>query len=387
MSINNNQEHQEQGYMDSAMQIFHDSLPKIEETGESPVEKMEGNEDLSSIEKIEDELPAGEKGPESSTREEPVESPKFDVNKFLEESSEGLLKNEDDIKNSISKIKDYDTLVQKIKVLESEQETIFANDSIRKLNALVKEGKSEEQIDGYIKLSKINLDSISAKDVLIENEILNNGHTRKIAEKLVDKKYGLDSLSFNEEVLTAEEIEKNKSDLEIAEALMAKDAKAVKESFKEQLDGLSQLVSPEQKAIDEAARKRAYEKQLEPFADHLTKDFPRKLPLRAGETELTYDIPEEFISTIKSEAIAYFNHPDIEVNEKTVNEFLTLKKALFLYKNQQQINTHFFEQGKSQGIKETTDNFVNNGGLENPTPDVQVTLDNIDESLMQIARS
>src|SRR5690606_1518171 len=133
------------------------------------------------------------------------------------------------------------------------------------------------------------------------------------------------------DTLTEEEIAANKAELATVQAIRSNDAKPIVEDLSKQLDGLSNSVSPEQKALDEAARKKSYEKPLEPFADQLVKDFPTKVALSPEEgVELTYSMPEDFTATIKDEAKEYFNHPDMQVNAETVQEFVTLKKALYL---------------------------------------------------------
>lgn len=392
---------QETAPMDSALQSFYDFIPESEKGGESPAAPAEESKPDSVTPEAqgdttaEADKPAEEQKPAADTTapdggeqgDKGAGAPAFDLNKYFEESSEGLVKTEDDFKASITKIKDYDTLAEKVKVLEAEKETIFANDFIKKLNALHKEGRSQEQIDSFVSLSRLDLTKIDPKEALVQNEILNNGHTRAIAERIVSKKYGLDKLSIDDDTLTDEEIAANKAELETVQAIMSNDAKPIVDDLKKQLDGLSNSVSPEQKALDEAARKKSYEKALEPFADQLVKDFPTKLALSPEEgVELTYDMPEDFTATIKDEAKEYFNHPDMQVNAETVQEFVTLKKALYLYSKQKEIITHFYEQGKALGVKEATAKFENAGGVSQPDADVEVTADNIDETLMAIAQ-
>lgn len=384
--------------MDSAMEKFLEFLPESEKSGESPDNTGDGNEpvkpdasaqaeggtDDKSV-NTDDTPPADPK--DDNNGEAPADTPSFDLAKYFEESSGGLLKSEEDFKGAISKIKEFDDLQKQVEILKAEKENIFANDFVKTLNNLHREGKSQEQIDSFIALSKVDLSKISGKEALIQDQILNHGHTRVIAERIVSRKYGLDKLSFDEEFLTAEEIQANRDEEETILSIMENDAKPVVEGLKKSLSDIQNSVSPEQKALEEAARKKAYEKALEPFADQLANDLPKKieLPLE-GDLKLTYDLPEDFLASAKQEAIEYFNHPDMEVNSESVGDFVTMKKALYVYSKLKDIMTHSYEQGKAVGTKQAISEFENSGGVVKPDSNTETTVENIDEQLMAIAR-
>ena len=388
MSTDNSTE-KEKAPIDPSMESFLNFLPKTEGTGGSPETPSEQEEV---------EQPDGSAQPEggndpkegsgvSDEKTEKTES--FDINKYFEESSEGLIKGEEGFKESLSKIKEYDELARKVQALESERETIFANDYVKKLNNLVKSGSSQEQIESFMNLSKMDLDKLDAKEALIQNEILNKGRTRALAERIVSKTYGLDALSTDDDTLTEEEIKERKDELEIVQARMQDDAKPVLDGFKKELEGLSEIESPEQKKLDEAARRKSYEQALEPFAQKLSESFPKNMSLPIGENgaEVSYDLPEGFAESAKKEALEFFNHPDMEVNEETVNEFVTIKKALFVYEKMKDITTKFYEQGKADGTKEATSKFENPHGVSNPDADFDGNAVDLESTLMGIAKN
>src|SRR5690606_20101235 len=119
--------------------------PAPEET--DPVEKTE--EEPKEEEGNTEEEEKGPASPESTTeevKEQESQAPTFDVSKYLEEHSGGLLKSEEDLKSSVAKIQENDTLRSRIAELEAEKESIFANDEIKLLNDLSKQGKTDEQI-------------------------------------------------------------------------------------------------------------------------------------------------------------------------------------------------------------------------------------------------
>lgn len=379
--------------MDSATEMFFESLNDGVKTGESPADKPDGDgsgDDKANAQAASTntndspvETPSGEN---TNTDNQNTNQPSFDINKYLEESSEGLFKTEEDFKSALSKIKEHDTLTQQVQVLQSEKETIFANDYIKKLNSLHKEGRSPEQIASFEKLSKLDLDKLDPKEALIQDKVLNDGVTRAIAERIVAKQYGLDKLSIDDDTLTEEEIQANKEELETAQELMRIAAKPVVENLRKELDGLTNFESPEQRALDEAARKKSYEKALEPFTQKLAESFPKEIRLEVEEgVVLTYPLPEGFADSVKQEALGFFNHPDMQVNEESVNEFVTIKKALALYSKQEEILKHSYNQGKAQGVKEKAAEFENLGGIRNPDADVHNGGQSVEDSLMAIA--
>lgn len=375
--------------IDASMEKLLDFLPQKKETGGSSESTTGEEKDQEPEASAQAEEKEGSEGDQSGEENKPDKSESFDINKYFEESSEGVIKGEEDFKASLSKIKGFDELSQKVQALESERETVFANDYVKKLNNLVKSGSSQEQIESFMNLSKMDLDKLDAREALIQNEILNKGRTRALAERIVSKTYGLDALSTDDDTLTPEEIQERKDELEIVQARMQDEANPVVEGFKKELEGLSEIESPEQKKLDEAAKRKSYEKALEPFATKLAESFPTKIALPTGEegVEISYDLPEDFAASAKQEAIEFFNHPDMEVNEKSVNEFVTTKKALFVYDKLKDITEKFYEQGKAVGVKEASAKYENPHGLENSDVDTDVTIDNLESTLMGIAKS
>lgn len=383
---------------DVALQMLVDSLPKDEVSGESSESVSEGKESS------EDSGGAQSEGktdkPVTETNEKPgdsvksddtgddgKETPSFDVNRYFEESSEGLIKSEEDFKTAVSKIKEFDALQERLKVLESEKETIFANDYLKKLNALYKEGRSQEQIKTFERIHRAGgVEKIEAKEALVIQKI-NEGYTRKIAEKIVSKEFGLDKLDgVDTDELTESELKDHEEKLEIANERIKVAAKSVIEDLKKEFGEISESASPEAKALEEAARKKSYEKALEPFVEQLSNDLPSKIELPIDdEIKFTYDLPKDFAESAKQEAKEYFNHPDIKVSAETVQEFVTLKKALYIYENLKGILTDAYKQGESVGRKVVSEEFENAGGVQRPNADVDFSNDDVDSQLMDIA--
>lgn len=298
-------------------------------------------------------------GADSSASVDKVVQPEFDANKYLEESSGGLFKSEDDFKASLSKIQEYDVLKTRITELENEKDTLFANDEIKLLNDLHKEGKTSEQIEEFISLRKLgDLSTLDAKEVLVQ-DLISKGSSRSVAEELVERKYKLNSISLDEDTLTDEELEKNKREIELNKAEMAMDANPLREKLIEKLSSLTKPVDPTQEALAKAAAEKAYKQKLEPFVSKLADDFPSKVEIVEG---LRFDVDPEFKESVKSFAQQHFL--DTEVNPETVGAFVDIQKAIFLAQNKDKIFKAIQDKTTTEVTEKVKAQFVNNHGLE-----------------------
>lgn len=375
---------------DPIMDMFMESIP-----GNSNQNEQSSTDDVTKEEVVNEDVKANTDSNANSDnmpndvaddKNKPAEGGEsnFDINGFLEQSSEGLFKSEDDLKSAISKLKEYDSLQGQIESLKAEKDNIFANDHIKTLNRLHKEGKTDEQIEEYMKLSKLDLSALDSKEVLIQREIA-KGHTRHIAEMSVERKYGLDKLSFDEEKLTASEIETNKRELEYAESVMKVEADSARKELQDEFASLTQEVSATDKALQEAAAKQAYRAKLEPFVqNNLIANFPKQLVVGDEATGVvTYDVPNELLDTIKANAFEYF--ADTEVSNESVATFMTVQKALWAYDNLQDILSKVKNQADVAAEKRIRAEYENHQGLPKPNDTAVVKEANVNDVLMSIA--
>lgn len=309
----------------------------------------------------------------------------FNLSEFLEQSSEGFVKSEEDLKSALSKAKEYEVLQKQIEDLKAEKDNIFANETIKLENRLIKEGKTDEQIAEFKRLATMDIASLDPKEVLIQREI-KNGHTRAFAERVVEREYGLDKLSFDEEVLTEDELAKNKEELAFINEKMRIDADPLRKQMQEDFKDLTTEVSPSERALKEAAAKTAYKEKLEPFAVKLQNDFPKKISIGDDSTGvLSYDVPQNFIDSVKQNAVEFFM--DTEVNEESVGIFMKEMKKEFLWNNQAEILKHFKAQAEAETEKRVRAEFENPQGLPKNTEIPVVKTQSVEDELMNIARS
>lgn len=287
---------------------------------------------------------------QSDVEGEEKQQPQFDLSNYLKELSGGEIDTEEVLKERLNKLKDYESEIAQLK---SEKENIFANDYIKVLNQLHKDGKTEEQIAEFEKLYKLgDVSQLSAKEVLIQQEI-DRGFDRKTAEKLIERKYGLDEIEQSEEYQT----DKDREELAFIEKQMEVDSKNARKILQEKLESITKTPDATEKALAEAAAKKAYQEKLKPFAEKLAADFPEKLEFSGA----TFDVPEEFRKNLQEDAMKYFL--DQEVNQDSINDFISVKKAIFLAQNHEAITKVLIDKGREEGRKEAEAEFQNNAGV------------------------
>lgn len=330
-----------------------------EPTGGEPVGEPDNTGEVDNVDAVDDsagQQPSTEPPAQSSEPDAPSE-PSFDVNAYLRENSEGLLNGEEDLKASIIKLKQYEELETKVKVLESEKESLFANDYIKTLNELHKQGKTSEQISEFQKLHSLgDLSTLDAKEILIQNKI-DQGASREVATKLIEREYGLNKISLDESILTPEELDENKEELELINEKMKLDADPIRAKLQSKLDEISKPVDATQEALNKAAAEKAYKAKLEPFVEKLSEAFPSQVDFG----EVKFEVGKEFKDNVKSFAFEYFL--DKPVDETTVKEFEAVQKAIFLAQNHEKISKALIEKGRELGRKERDEEFVNNNGV------------------------
>lgn len=320
---------------------------------------------------------------ESKSEEVSTDKKEFDINQYFEQSSEGMIKNEEDFKSVVAKAKENEGLLKQIETLKAEKDTIFANETVKTLNRLHKEGKSEEQISEYMRLSKLDIASLEPKEVLIQREI-SKGYTRLSAERIVEREYGLDNLSIDEDYLTSEELAKNKEEREFISERMKVDSDSYRKQLQDEFKLLSTEENASEKAIREAAVEKAYRAKLVPFSEQIQADFPKRITIGDDETGvLSYDVSQEFLDGVKEAAIDYFI--DREVNPENVSDFMTEAKKSWLYNNQKEILTNFKAQVESATEKRVRAEFENQQGLPTPTSIPVVESTSVDDELMRLA--
>lgn len=303
--------------------------------------------------------------PESqpTATENKVEAP--DYGKFLEESSGGLFKSVEDFTSSLDKVKNYDELQAKVQELESKNP--YANDYVKKLNALYAEGKTQDQIDAFSALSKLgDITSMDAFEVKVQRLIF-DGYPRATAERQVKAQFGL-NINLNEDELTLEELAENKIKLEDAQIALKISSKEDASYLQNQLAKIEGSEDKQSRLLAEAAAKESYTKKLTPFVNQLASSYEKGLNVSTsvGDNKIDYklDFDDNFRMDIAKQAKEFFL--DNEVNDENVRSFKDFANAQYVAsKLQSEILPNAIKHGYSIGYKAASDEFQNTSGLPN----------------------
>lgn len=303
--------------------------------------------------------------PESqpTAAENNVEAPDF--GKFLEESSGGLFKSVEDFTSSLDKIKNYDKLQARVQELENKNP--YANDYVKKLNALYAEGKTQEQIDAFSALSKLgDITSMDPFEVKVQRLIF-DGYPRATAERQVKAQFGL-NINLNEDELTPEELAENKIKLEDAQIALKISSKEDASYLQNQLAKIEGNEDKQSRLLAEAAAKEAYAKKLTPFVNQLASSYEKGLSVSTsiGDNKIEYklDFDDNFRMDIAKQAKEFFL--DNEVNDENIRSFKDFANAQYVAsKLQSEILPNAIKHGYSIGYKAASDEFQNTSGLPN----------------------
>lgn len=295
--------------------------------------------------------------------ENKVEAP--DYGKFLEESSGGLFKSVEDFTSSLDKIKNYDELQAKVKELENKNP--YANDYVKKLNALYAEGKTQEQIDAFSALSKLgDISSMDPFEVKVQRLIF-DGYPRATAERQVKAQFGL-NINLNEDELTPEELSENKIKLEDAQIALKISSKEDASYLQNQLAKIEGSEDKQARLLAEAAAKESYANKLTPFVNQLASSYEKGLSVSTsiGDNKIDYklDFDDNFRMDIAKQAKEFFL--DNEVNDENIRAFKDFANAQYVAsKLQSEILPNAIKHGYSIGYKAASDEFQNTSGLPN----------------------
>lgn len=314
--------------------------------------------------------PADEPNPaETAADSEPAADQKQQANtidyaKFLEESSGGLFKSVEEFTASLDKIKEYDEIKQKLTEIESRDP--FANDYVKKLNALVAAGKTQEQIDAFTALSRLgDLASMDPFEVKVQRLIF-DGYPRATAERQVRNKFGL-NISVDEDLLSEEELAENKIKLEDAQVALRISSKEDVEYLQSQLAKIEGDEDKQSRLLAEAAARESYEKKLTPFVNQLASNYEKgiNIPVKVGDNDIEYkvDFDEDFRMDVAKMAKEFFL--DNEVNEENIQSFKDFASAQYVAKRlTTDILPNAIKHGYALGVKAATDDLQNKSGLK-----------------------
>lgn len=321
--------------------------------------------------------------PETPVTPEPtVEEPtntiqEPDWNKFVEESSNGLFKSVDEFKNSLNKYQEYDALAQQKAELEAKlQADPFANPLVKQYNELVKEGKSDDQIDSWFKLQKLgDLSQLDPFDIKVER-LVQEGYKRDVAERKITREFGL-NIETEGDHLTEEEIRENKTRLADAKEDLRISSKADLEALQSLKVQLGQTKSPEQiqleqqqAVLQQQAVEAEFKNQLKPIVTNIANEYNGlgtvNLNGKEGAEAVLFNVnvDPDFKAAAAERLQEYFVDGMTPVNAETVEDAKKYLNAHYLVENfQTKIAPALYNEGYSRAMEEAVKKYENHSGL------------------------
>lgn len=340
--------------------------------------------------------------PEAQNTPPEVAAP--DYNKFLEESSGGLFKDVDALKENLTKITSFDELKKENEDLKKQKEELqqkveadpFANPFVKTYNDLVKSGKTDEQIDSFVKINKLgDLTQLDPFQLKVER-LVQDGYKREVAERKITRDFGL-NIEIEGDHLSEEQISENKLALEDAQedlriSAMQEDLPALQKLKVE----LSNTVDNEanNKALAEQASLKEYNDKLAPVVAKIAQEYSGVGSInvngKAGDDAkvMTFEADPEYRAEAQTRLFEYFKDGKTPVNDQTVAEAKEYLDAVWISRNKEKFAQTNYNQGFADAKLAADKEFENPAGVppSGIAPKTQATVDAVREQQRRAAR-
>lgn len=318
-----------------------------------------------------------------------TEAPVIDYGKILDEISGGIFKDVDTFKSAIPKLTDYDAIVS----AKTEQEELLksyikpANDYVKHLNDMVLAGKSQDEIENFQKISKLDIDQLSDAQVKVM-AMVKQGYSETIAKQIVDRDFPLD------------DFEEGTTERQILEEELRVSAKSQREELKEYKKELTTIVNPaaeaaEQKRLEDIAAKSAHEsavKSVVPkIVEGLTGLGEKLLTGKEGEdaVKLKFDYSDEYKSGLNDRVENFFIESGLPVTEENIQLAQKYVQADYLVDNIDSILQAACKHQEAITTEKIVNKYENRSGLTtDPVNEVNIdtTAREKDDFMLRIAQ-
>jgi len=294
-----------------------------------------------------------------------------DYNKFLEESSEGLFKSVDDFKSSLDKVKNFDEIAKERDALKAQTEIDpFANDFVKKYNELVKAGKSQDQINSFIRINQLgDVSELSDYQAKVE-KLVQDGYKRDFAERKITKDFNL-NIDVSGDHLEPEEIEANKALLEDSKEELRISANADRAALEDLKVKLSDTTdnNADNRALAEAAQIKEYQDKLKPVVAGIAAQYKGLGELNVNgltgdkAKTMNFEADPEYVAQAEQKLFDYFKDGKTPVNDQTVSEAKAYLDAVWIMNNKEKFAQINYNQGIADAKLAAVDEFENKSGI------------------------
>lgn len=334
--------------------------------------------------------------PPSST-ETPVV---VDYSEFLAKESEGLFTDVDSFKAALPKIKQYDTKVTEYEALlatktelEEKVKTMItpANDYAKTLNEMLLAGKTADEIENFTKISRLDLDQISAIDAKVM-VMVKNGYSESIARDIVESEFPIEDYEVDSKERLILEEKLRVSSLEDRNILKAykKDLTTIDNSA--QVQAQEQAEQLRLQGIAKAEEHKTTVKQQVPkIAETIMGLGEKVLNGKEGDeaVKLNFDYNAEYKAEIPAKVESFFLDAQMEVTPENIALVERYIKADYLERNFDQIAQSIFKHAEAITTEKMVNKYENRTGLppESTNVVVDTSKQEYNDFLNRIAKS
>lgn len=310
--------------------------------------------------------------PESTeTVNPPAEAPVVDYSKYLSEQTEGFFSDVDSLKAALPKIKEYDTLLSaKTELEEKLKVDPFANDYVKTLNEMVKSGKSADEIENFTKISRLDLDQISAVDAKVM-VMVKAGYSEAIARQIVEDDFPIEDYPEGSSERMKLEEKLRVSSME--------DRRILKEYKKDltTVDNSAQQAA-ETARLQVVAKTEEHKNQVKQLTPKIAETIvglgEKNLNGKEGDeaVKLNFDFNAEYKNSLNEKVESFFLDSQMEMTEENVDLAKKYIRADYLERNFDQIAQSIYKHAESITTERMVAKYENRTGLPPESTNVVV---------------
>lgn len=306
--------------------------------------------------------------PITTTEEVPV-----DYAKILSEVTEGQFTDVEQFKASLPKLKEYDSLSGKVTELEEKLKVNpFANDFAKTVNDLIGAGKSADEIDNFIKISRLDIDQLPAVDAKVMR-MVKDGYNPEIARQIVESDYPINDF---------EEGSVDRQILEEKLRVSSIDDRKILKEYKQELTTVdnSAQVQAEQERLNNIAKAEQHKQSVKAVVPKIAETIvglgEKNLNGKEGDEaiKLKFDYNAEFKAQLPAKLESFFLDGGLEVNEENIAFAQKYIRAEYLEKNEEALFQQVFKHAEALTTERLVAKYENLSGL--PPEPTNVVVDN-----------
>lgn len=304
-------------------------------------------------------------GNEPQSTEQPSNTPAQvdppDYDSYIAEQTGGLFKNTEELKASLDKVKQYDTLKQERDAFEAKtKESPYANDTVKKLDELYRKGATQDQIENFQKINKVaDINALSPLDAKLAKMVLVDGWREDVAKLSLEQEFPIDDY---------EEGSPERKIMEEKLRISAEADKKALEGFKADVSEVKQNNTQEELRLQAVAKQEQHNEYVKATVPAIASQINGMgeiafKPREGDAVKMKFDYPQEFKAQMSDKLFDYFSDGQTPINDGTIAQAFKAINASYLDDNFPAIAQKIFDQGYNLAEERATNKYENRSGL------------------------